>query len=118
MLRKTLLIACLLGASGSALALDEFVGRHGIRVEPRVSISFGSGHPHYGYRDTRYHDVYVPHHVQPVYYSSYYYRGEGGHHYNRGRHHGWQNRDHHDRWRGYDRHDDDRRGHRGHHDDD
>lgn len=114
MLRKTLLIACLLGVSGSALAFDEYVGRHGVRVEPRLSITFGGGH--YDYREPRYHGYYVPRpvHVRPIYYGNY-YRGHAGHHY--GRHHGWQHRDRHDGWRGHDRHDDGRRGHRGHDDD-
>ena len=119
MLRKTLITACLLVASGSAMAIDEFVSRHGIA--PRVSITFGGGHHDYGYRDTRYHDVYMPRpvRVQPIYYTNYYREDSG-------RHHGWRNHDNqHSGWRGHDRYDDDDyddddRHHRshGHHEDD
>lgn len=110
MLRKTLIATSLLFVSGSALAIDEYLSR------PRVSITFGGGHHDYGYRDTPYHDVYVPRpvHVQPIYYSNY-YRGESG------RHHGWRDRhNQHGGWRDHDRYDDDDRHHRrrGHHDDD
>lgn len=89
MLRKILIASSLLLASGSALALDEFVSK------PRVSITFGGGHQNYGHHDTQYREVYVPRpvHVQPIYYNNY-YRGESRRHY------GWSPREvHHDEWR-------------------
>lgn len=115
MLRKILIAACLISGSGSALALDQFISRHGIRVEPHVSITLGSGHHSNVYRETRHHDVYYrerhhdvyvprPVYVQPVYHNNYYYRGHGGRHY--GGRQQWQD-PHHRGWRGHDRHDDD-----------
>lgn len=107
MLRKTLLASCLLIASGSALAYDDFSSRHGVRITPHLSITFGSGH-YDSYRHDSYRPyVYVP---QRVYAAPVYYRDhhrEYGHHY--GRHHR-------DSWRDDDRYD--RRSHRGHRDHD
>lgn len=107
MLRKVLIASSLLLASGSALALDEFISK------PRVSITFGGGHHDYDHHD-QYREVYVPRpvHVQPIYYqpvySNNYYRGNS-----RG-HHGWSQRDaHHDEWREHQQH---KRHHRKHHD--
>ncbi len=107
MLRKILIASSLLLASGSALALDEFISK------PRVSITFGGGHHDYDHHD-QYREVYVPRpvHVQPIYYqpvySNNYYRGNS-----RG-HHGWSQRDaHHDEWREHQQH---KRHHRKHHD--
>lgn len=107
MLRKILIASSLLLASGSALALDEFISK------PRVSITFGGGHHDYDHHD-QYREVYVPRpvHVQPIYYqpvySNNYYRGNS-----RG-HHGWSQRDaHHDEWREHRQH---KRHHRKHHD--
>lgn len=120
MLRKTLIATFLLSASGSALALDDFLSRH--RIEPHVSITLSTGHHNDVYRETRhrevyyrdvYRDVYVPRpvYVQPVYYN--YYRQDEGRHY--GRH---KNK-HHKGWREYDRYDhhDRSRHHRYGHDD-
>lgn len=76
MLPKILIASSLVLASGSALALDEFIS------QPRVSITFGGGgHHEYGHSVTRYREVYVPRpvHVQPVYYDNY-YRGQNRHH--------------------------------------
>lgn len=74
MLRKILIASSLVLASGSALALDEFIS------QPRVSITFGGGHQDYGHSVTRYQEVYVPRpvHVQPTYYNNY-YQGQGSH---------------------------------------
>lgn len=101
MLRKTLIATCLLIASGSVLANDNYAPRHGTSITPRVSITFGGG-PNYGYRDTHYQNAYAPRpvHVQSVYNSNNYYRGNG----NEGRHHGQDN--YRSEWRGDDRHDD------------
>ena len=120
MLRQTLIATFLLGASGSALALDDFLSRH--RLEPHVSITLSSGHRHdvhqprhreVYYRDV-YRDVYVPRpvYVQPVYHNSYYRSDEGRHH--------WKHKNKHQRqWRDYDRDDHhDRRRHHRYHDDD
>lgn len=111
MLRNTVIAACLLSASGSVLAVDEHVSRHGERHAPRVSITLGGGHHNDSYREAPHHDVYVarPVHVQPVYHNTYYYRQHGG------GHHRWQNK-HHGGWRDYDR--DDHRDRRRHHEDD
>ena len=100
MFRKTLLASCLLIASGSALAFDDFRSRHGVHVTPRLSITFSSGPQYDHYRPYR----YAPRYVEPVYYR-HPYRGHG-------RHHGWgHHRDdrHHDRHEG--RHRDDRHRH-------
>lgn len=106
MLRKILIASSLLLASGSALALDEFISK------PRVSITFGGGHHVYDHHD-RYREVYVPRpvYVEPVYYNNYYYRGESR------RHHGWGHRNYqHDEWREHRQH---KRHHRKYdHDDD
>lgn len=125
MLRKSLMAVFLLSASSSVPAIDEFLSRHGVRVQPHVSITLGGGHHREIYRETRHHDhdvyyseprhpVYVPRavHVQPIYYNNHYYRGEGKRHHNRG-HYGWHNRDdHRSASRGHGRH------HDRHHDDD
>jgi hypothetical protein len=118
MLRKTLFAACLLVASGSAMAdhNDYGYGRV-VTVEPSVSISYSSGRysdstrilyqtggssylPHCDYRPRDV--IYAPRpvYVQPVYYNNYY---RGGHH------RGWRDRDDwRDRGRGHGRgHDDD-----------
>lgn len=89
MFRKTLLASCLLVASGSALAFDDFGSRHGVHVTPRVSITFSSGPQYDHYRPYR----YAPRYVEPVY-DRPYYRGQG-------RHHGWGHQR--DDWNG-DRH--------------
>lgn len=101
MLRKTLLASCLLIASGSALAFDDFASRHGISVTPRVTISFGGGSYYDDYRPY----VYAPRRVyaEPVYYRSY-------HDY--GRHRGWNH--HRNDWRDNDRYDEDRHDRRHH----
>lgn len=105
MLRKILIASSLVMASGSALALDEYLSK------PRVSITFSSGYP--VYHHDHYREVYVPRpvYVEPVYYSNYYYRDRGR------RHHGWGHRAHHDDWdhRQHERHH--RKHHRDHHDD-
>lgn len=103
MLRNTVIAACLLSASGSVLAVDEHVSRHGERHAPRISVTLGGGHHNYGYRDVPHHDVYVPRpvHVQPVYHNDYYYRQLGGgwrdydrdDHYDRRRHHEYDDDD-------------------------
>ena len=114
MLRKTLIAAVLLGASGSALAWDDVVSRPRVSIHPHVTITLGNAHhnthPREVYYRDVYHDVYVPHRVaQPVYNNYYYSQDEGSHH--------WENRDRHDReWRRYDR--DDHHGRREHHQDD
>ncbi len=116
MLRKTLMAACLLIASGSAVAEHNNYGYgRAVTVEPSVSISYSSGRYNDSTRilyetggssylprcDYRPRDViYAPRpvYVQPVYYNNY-YRG-GGHHRD------WHDRD--DRDRGHGRgHDDD-----------
>lgn len=120
MLRKTLIATFLLSASGTALALDEFLSRH--RIEPQVTITLGSGHHNNVYRDTHhrevyyrdvYREVYVPRpvHVQPVYYNVYSRQDEGRRH--------WKHKNkHHKEWRDYDRDDHhDRRRHHYDHDD-
>ena len=70
MLRTLLISTALLAASGTALAHGEEYGRV-IRVEPQISISFGTGSHHDGFRvlyesgGTRYwtHTPYHPGHV-------------------------------------------------------
>lgn len=106
MLRKTLLASCLLIASGSALAFDDFASRHGVSITPRLSITFGGGH-YDGYHNDGYRPyVYVPHRVYPA---PVYYRD---HHRGHGRYQGGYHRDD---WDGSDRHDRRRHGgHRGH----
>lgn len=102
MLRKILIASSLLLASGSALAIDQYISK------PRVSITFGGGHHDYDQHDY-YREVYVPRpvHVQPIYYNNY-YRGEGR------PHHGWSQRNvHHDEWREHRQH---KRHHRKYHD--
>lgn len=85
MLRKVFLMsACLLIASGSALANDEYVSGHGIQLTPRVSITLGGGHYNGGYSENNYarpHSEYAPRqaHVQPVHYSNYYRENERRH---------------------------------------
>lgn len=117
MLRKTLIATFLLGSSGSALALDDFLSRH--RIEPHVSITLSSGHPYdhqtrhpeVHYRDV-YRDVYVPRtvYVQPVNHHSYYRVDEG-------RHYGKHKNKHRKSWRDYDRDDHhDRQRHHPYHD--
>lgn len=106
MLGKLLIASSLLVASGSVMALDEYISR------PRVSITFGGGHHVYDHRDHyRYREVYVPRpvYVEPVYYNNYYYRGDSR------RHQGWGHRAHHDDWRDHRQH---KRHHRKHHDHD
>lgn len=94
MLRKTLIAACLVSASGSVLAVDQHGSRHGGIHAPRVSITLGGGHYDDSYREAPHHDVYVarPVHVQPVYHNRYYYRPS---------HSGWRDDrdDHHERRR-------------------
>ena len=90
MFRKTLLASCLLIASGSALAFDDFRSRHGVHVTPRVSITFSSGPQYDHYRPYR----YAPRYVEPVYYRP--------HHRGHGRHHGWSH--HRNDWHDDDRH--------------
>ena len=99
MLRKTLLASCLLIASGSALAFDDFRSRHGVHVSPGVSITISSGPQYDDYRPYR----YAPRYVEPVYYRQP-YRGHG-------RHHGWG---HHRDDRHHDRHERRYRDDRGH----
>ncbi|MEQ1590884.1 MAG: hypothetical protein ABL892_00695 [Thiobacillaceae bacterium] len=113
MLRKTLFAACLLIASGSAMAdRDGYVYGRVLTVEPSFSISIGGGRYNDGFRiqyetggqrywthsDYRPRDViYVPRpvYVRPVYYSNG-YRGGDWHH------RGWRDRDdHRDGWRGH-----------------
>jgi hypothetical protein len=120
MLRKLIIAASLLAASGSALAYDDF--RHGrvISVEPSFSISFGSRH-HDGYRilyesgGQRYwhHSHSYPRHTYIVPSHSVHY-GYG--HYQ----HGWKHHRDDDRYeRRHDRrHDRHERRHHRHHDDD
>lgn len=119
MLRQTLIATVLLGASGSALALDEILSRH--RIEPHVSITLSSGHQHDVHRSTHrevyyrdvYRDVYVPRpvYVQPVHYNNYYRYDEPRHYKKHKKYH----RD----WHDYDRDDHhDRRRHHKYHDDD
>lgn len=113
MLRKTLIAAVLLGASGSTLAWDEVISRPRVSIDPHVTITLGHAHhtpPREVYYRDVYREVYVPQRVvQPVY-NSYYYRQDEGY-----RH--WGNRDRHEReWRRHDR--DDHHGRRGHHRDD
>ena len=131
MLRKTLIAASLLIASGSVLANDNYVHGRVITVQPSISVSVGGGHHDNGFRvlyesgGQRYwtHSdyyprdvIYVPRpvEVQPVYYSDRSYRRDEGYR------HGW--RDEHHGWRGHDRDHDDydhdrRRGHGWGHDD-
>lgn len=118
MLRTLLTATALLAASGTALAHNDYAYGRVITVEPRVSVSFGTGY-HDGFRvlyesgGTRYwthtprHPGHVivlppPHRVTHVqHYRDYGYR-DGGR--------GWDDRrdwdDRHDGWR------DDRREHR------
>ena len=128
MLRKALMAASILLASGSALAHEGYVSGRVVRVEPSLSVSINGGQYNDGYRvlyesgGQRYwtHSdyrprgvIYVPRpiQVQPVYYTQSYYSGNSGHHY------GWGNRhDRHEEWREHHRDEDedhDRR--RGHH---
>lgn len=86
MLRKTLVSACLLIASGSALANDQYVSGHGVQLTPRVSITLGGGHINGGYSQNNYarpHSDYVPPpaHAQPIHYNNNY--RENKRHYQR-----------------------------------
>ncbi len=120
MLRTLLIATALLTASGTALAHNDHAYGRVITVEPRVSVSFGTGY-HDGFRvlyesggarywtHTPHHPGHVivlppPHRVTHVqHYRDYGYRDYGR---------GWDDRrdwdDRHDGWR------DDRRGHRPH----
>lgn len=98
MIRTLLIATALLSASGTALAHDDYAYGRVIAVEPRVSISFGTGY-HDGFRvlyesgGHRYW-TYAPHHPGHVIMVP---PGHRKHHVHHHRH-----RDH-DRW-------DDRRG--------
>lgn len=121
MLRKTMISALFLIASGSAMAGDDgrVYGR-AVSVEPSFSLSFSSGHPYhyrephysghrYGYDHYRpYETVYVPRPVVKHVYHNNYYRVEDGRHHKH--HRGWKERHERREWR-----DDHGRGHgRGH----
>lgn len=95
MLRHTLIATCLLIASGSAVAYDNYGPRHGVNNSPPISISFGLGSSNYDVSDRHNQNVYVPRHAQPVYNNSH-YRGDGARYQQRS--------DHRNEWRNTERH--------------